>query len=196
MTDEYKAAIDAITSERAYQDAKWGDNLDKTNTVTDYATYMDKYMEEVKNGKDDNAKLESMRKVAALAVKAMEVYGAPQRDGFPVCDHCGEVKCPGYNEECPKFEAEATSELSEEQLDKIVQNEQQATKVEKGKWYRVNEKDRSYSDNGKFLTIFNVRAFCVQPNGAHRLVDAQGRFYYVQPWWTCLSVEAPQLDIL
>ncbi|MFZ1005382.1 MAG: hypothetical protein WAN65_00995 [Candidatus Sulfotelmatobacter sp.] len=78
----------AIDSERAYQDVKWGAN--HTHGVAEYVTYMHEYLAELRKQMTRNAPgtpdyvagLDTLRKVAGLAVAAMEQNGAPRRAGY------------------------------------------------------------------------------------------------------------------
>jgi hypothetical protein len=74
----------AIEGERAYQDRKWPDNLHST---LEYLVYMEDYIAEAKRvlsrRPDPEAKefaLHTVRKVAAMAVAAMEQNGVKTRD--------------------------------------------------------------------------------------------------------------------
>lgn len=81
----------AIDGERLYQQAMasnaHGDPTnDRTKSLEEFALYIDDYVTELTNqlsrtwGPDAYVKpLNTLRKIAALAVAAMEVWGAPQR---------------------------------------------------------------------------------------------------------------------
>lgn len=81
----------ALDSERAYQDVRWGSTRaeGKHEDVGLWLIYMRDYVEEalhiVSREADEVAApkaLNSIRKVAALGVAAMEQLGAPRREGF------------------------------------------------------------------------------------------------------------------
>lgn len=79
----------AIDSERDYQQSMIraaGRYEEETKPLEAYVLYMNQYLEKVKNNlsfcwgpKSIEAALEDLRKVAALAVAAMETHGAPKR---------------------------------------------------------------------------------------------------------------------
>lgn len=83
----------AIDSERDYQDSKDianGGEL-RRHELESFVLYMDDYMAELKHqlsriwcsdGKPPIEALNTLRKVTALGVAAMEQHGAPQRAGF------------------------------------------------------------------------------------------------------------------
>jgi hypothetical protein len=184
----------ALKSERNYQDKRWGDNLDLVNGLEDYVGYMRNYMTRIDPNASAHDILEGMRKVAAIGVKAMEVFGAPQRNGFPVC---GEGPGPGCNEQCPKMNV--IQELSSEQLDALCKDAQESTKIEQNRWYRVTETERIYAYDtfaGKQVTytFHDIRAFCISSSGAHRLIDKYGTVYFVKSGWTVLAV--PKAEVV
>lgn len=85
----------AIDSERRYQDHRWGRTGssgspgDGARTLDEYTLYMLVYAQELAKlaattGDLDSvtAKLDMVRKVAALGVACMEMHGAPHRQGF------------------------------------------------------------------------------------------------------------------
>jgi hypothetical protein len=82
--------IQAIDSERAYQDKKWGHTLsggrpgDGFRTVDEYTTYIAGYtadlIHEASHFGNDEAKLHIIRKIAGLCVACMEQNGAPLRE--------------------------------------------------------------------------------------------------------------------
>lgn len=78
--DEVYAAIDG---ERNYQDVRWGPT---PRTVGEFVTYIQRYttklIEAASDNDGDEAALEVVRKVAALAVACMEQHGAPPRKGY------------------------------------------------------------------------------------------------------------------
>lgn len=74
-------AYAAIDTERSYQDVKWGPLFDDNEwSVGDWLIFIERYVDEAKNSiGNDNAALDSVRKVAGLAVACMEHHGAPKR---------------------------------------------------------------------------------------------------------------------
>jgi len=79
-----QCVIDAIQSEREYQDRKWpGHN----HSVAEWILIMDKCLTDAKRawvtGHGDNSALHEIRQVVAVGVVAMEQCGAPKR-GDPV----------------------------------------------------------------------------------------------------------------
>lgn len=193
----------AIMSERRYQDSKWTD-LDKKNNPDDFIGYIQKYVEAFKTCESLEEKLNNARKVTALGVVMMEKFGAPQREGFecgPFNDKgcSGDKACP----ECPMDEnchltlaGDPPDELSDDELTKVIADEQEAVKVERGVYYRVKEVTRVYIFDQPDATheFTDVRAFAVMPSGGHRLLDKYGTWYYVQPGWRVLIV--PKAEVV
>ncbi len=83
----------AIDSERAYQASRW--NRDTTTTggfhenLADWILFMEDYLHQARHQLSRNGEpkatqmaLNTVRKVTALGVAAMEQLGAPQREGF------------------------------------------------------------------------------------------------------------------
>lgn len=187
----------SILSERGYQAEKWK-NLDPTNTLDDFVTYIQKYANSFDPTWSDQEKLDNFRKVAALGFAAMEFFGAPQREGFEVKferipPDCFPSECNTGKacDQCPMDEGQLP--LAPEDLDVLVQDGQVAKVVERGVYYRVNETERTYlydEDDGETTlhTFYDVRAFAVMPTGGHRLIDKYGTGFYVQPGWTVLEV--------
>lgn len=88
--EEVYAALD---SERAYQDTKGVENggAPHRHELESYVLYMDDYLRMLKtqlsriwvsDGKPPLEALNTLRKVTALGVAAMEEHGAPRREGF------------------------------------------------------------------------------------------------------------------
>lgn len=79
-----KEVFTAIESERDYQDDKWG--LEDTHSLEEWVLYMEDYLSKARSAlvdaEDDVEALENIRKVAGLAVAAMQDHGAPQREGY------------------------------------------------------------------------------------------------------------------
>ena len=167
----------AIMSERAYQDETWTD-LDKENQPDDFITYIEKYVKQLREAPADQ-KQDFFRKVAALGVAAMEKFGAPQREGYE-------------QRPCSECTLKIHQPLSDEQIDNMVADEQKAKVIERGVYYRVNEKIRIYTFPGKPVIqheFDNIRAFAVMPSGGHRLLNNLGIWFYVQPGWHVLAVD-------
>lgn len=62
-----------IEDERAYQNSKWGTAFDEKNTPNDWVAYVNKYLgQAVTHPFNDGVFRTNMRKVAALAVAALE----------------------------------------------------------------------------------------------------------------------------
>ncbi|KKN34464.1 hypothetical protein LCGC14_0793630 [marine sediment metagenome] len=79
-----RAAFDAINSERDYQDERWGGGHDREHSPAEWILYMEDYLAQARSiaATTPYGKLQVMhaiRKVAALAVAAMEVNGSPKR---------------------------------------------------------------------------------------------------------------------
>lgn len=76
----------AIDGERDYQDSKWRRPDDKVMTVGEHLVLLEEYIQRARQAWTDNvgdaAALEVIRKVAAIAVRCMELHGAPRREGF------------------------------------------------------------------------------------------------------------------
>jgi hypothetical protein len=65
--------LDEIEAERKYQDIRWGNGFDSKNTPNDWVAYITNYLgKSVTMPFDDTAFRSNMRKVAALAVAALE----------------------------------------------------------------------------------------------------------------------------
>lgn len=71
-----------IDGEREYQNEIWGTDQD-SKAVGSHLTLLDTYLKEAKDGytyTDGNRKaLETIRKIAALAVRCMELHDTPAR---------------------------------------------------------------------------------------------------------------------
>lgn len=74
---------EALDTERTYQGKRWGD---ANHSITEFLVYMQDYVAEALHKcsrlPDEEANpqaLDSIRKVAALGVAAMEQHGAPKR---------------------------------------------------------------------------------------------------------------------
>lgn len=196
----------AVLSERRYQDSKWKDNLDKTNSIPEYLKYMQTYLDaakaQIQEGTTVLDILATIRKVTALGVVTMEKFGAPHREGFecdPFNDNgcAGVVACPScpMDDRCEITQDEAV-ELTPNELDGIIAQEQEAIKVERGVYYRVSETERIYvfDDPSAEHHFTDVRAFAVMPSGGHRLLDKYGTWFYVQPGWRVLIV--PKAEVV
>ena len=91
--NEVNDAIEAIRSERYYQDSKWGDSASSGEpgvggyrTIDEFALYITEYTDQLRRecgtGMNPRSKLELVRKVGALCIAAMEWHGAPKRPGY------------------------------------------------------------------------------------------------------------------
>jgi hypothetical protein len=77
----------AIDTERDYQDAKWGPTESTgLHSITEFLVFIRDYTEEAMHTQSresmttaDPKGLDSMRKIAGLAVACMEQHGAPKR---------------------------------------------------------------------------------------------------------------------
>lgn len=79
----------AIDSERAYQNSLGGDRREPreiNHSVGDYLTMLRFYVTKADQAWTDNpgtdAAMNVIRKIAGIAVRAMEEHGAPRREGF------------------------------------------------------------------------------------------------------------------
>lgn len=87
MSATRKEVYDAIDTERAYQEYRWDDS---DSTVGEFVLYMEDYVAqartELTRGQPIIGELDALhtlRKIAALAVAAMEQHGAPVRGPVP-----------------------------------------------------------------------------------------------------------------
>lgn len=82
MINSRKEVYDAIDSERNYQDEIWP-RPKHIHSVTEYLVFIDHYvkigMSKVSTQDGETGALPDLRKIAALAVAAMEENGAIQR---------------------------------------------------------------------------------------------------------------------
>lgn len=71
-----------IDGEREYQERRW-ERPKHNHSATEYLVYVDHYVktafQRVSTQDGENGALECLRKIAALAVAAMEEHGAPPR---------------------------------------------------------------------------------------------------------------------
>jgi hypothetical protein len=78
-----KEVYKLIDGERAYQDSRWArPDTDKETTVASWIIYIEKKLDEAKDKiywLDNNAALERIRQIAALAVVCMENNDTPPR---------------------------------------------------------------------------------------------------------------------
>jgi len=84
----------ALNSERDYQRSRAnaiGDAEEHRHSLEEWATYIEDYVAEMKHslsrvwrqdGLPTKAELDTLRKITAMGVAAMEQHGAPQRAGF------------------------------------------------------------------------------------------------------------------
>jgi len=91
MSATRQQVYEAIDTERAYQDYRWGSDAGhrKGRTIDEFALYLDVYVGKLKvlaattgDKEQVTEKCDLLRKIAALGVSAMEHHGAPQRAGF------------------------------------------------------------------------------------------------------------------
>jgi hypothetical protein len=77
-----------INQERAYQQKRWvdgkgeGDTSDEEKSIPEWVAYIEHHLDEAKLNLyhlHRDAALDSIRKIAALAVAALEVHGCPER---------------------------------------------------------------------------------------------------------------------
>jgi hypothetical protein len=85
---ERKEVYRKIDVERDYQDLRWGTRRtldgtpDEEKPVAEWINYMEHHVNEAKKGVydlDTEEALAQVRKVAALAVRALELHGCPER---------------------------------------------------------------------------------------------------------------------
>jgi hypothetical protein len=97
---ERKEVYKLIDGERDYQDKTWvasrtaNGTSDEETSVAEWITYIEHHLHKAKAGVyyiDTNAALAELRKIAALAVRAMEIHGAPERimQSEPYSGCCG-----------------------------------------------------------------------------------------------------------
>jgi hypothetical protein len=186
----------AVHSERLYQEQKWKD-LEPHNSMADFLRYISCHHVELQQSSNVEEATNKLRKVSALCVAAMEKFGAPQREGYPV--HVVEKQAiPAPVSEDTQYTA-VPRLLSEEELDELVPHESEVGKVEWNVYYRTNRQTRIYyyppnhpgSDVSDEHTFTDIIAFAVVTGGAHRLVDAYGNFFYVGAGWRVLQVNDP-----
>jgi len=86
--DKFNEAIKAIKYERKFQDQLWGENFDDDKwSPAEWLVFIEMYVEKAKNSllgcdnqEDGHQKqMDNMRKIAALAVAAMENRGVVKR---------------------------------------------------------------------------------------------------------------------
>ena len=86
---ERKEIYNRIDGERDYQDASWGHRRtldgtpDEEKPVAEWINYIEYHVSKAKERVyhlDTNGATHELRKVAALAVRAMEIHGCPERD--------------------------------------------------------------------------------------------------------------------
>ena len=97
-----EAVYAAIDRERVYQDDKHGAATAKQagrsprgndRTIDEFVLYINGYANEAMRqasgiGEDAYGTLDTIRKIAALCVAAMEQHGAPRRKLYCSCDEC------------------------------------------------------------------------------------------------------------
>jgi hypothetical protein len=99
---ERKEIYGCIDGERDYQDANWGmrrqadGTPDEEKPVAEWINYIEYHLSKAKERVyhlDTEGATHELRKVAALAVRAMEIHGCPER--IIVLDHNPDDKCIG-----------------------------------------------------------------------------------------------------
>ncbi len=99
---ERKEVYKRIDDERDYQDMRWNNNLrsdeipDEDKPVAEWLNYIEYHLDKAKNANYQLNKEESLaelRKVAALAVRAMEIHGCPERKINQPNGCCGNCHC-------------------------------------------------------------------------------------------------------
>lgn len=74
--------IISLLNERSYQQEKWGTEFDDKNTLNDWVTYIVRYAgNAAEMGMTPETQREQLRKVAALAIAAIETFD--RNGGFP-----------------------------------------------------------------------------------------------------------------
>lgn len=74
--------VNAVATERAYQNLKWGEAFDNKNTVNDWVAYINIYAAKATDmAATKPVQRSAMLKVAALAVAALEAFD--RNEGFP-----------------------------------------------------------------------------------------------------------------
>lgn len=88
-----------ITGERLYQDLMYVNREDgvpdNEKPVSEWLNYIEYHLHKAKQYNYKLSKEESLhelRKIAALAVAAMEVHGCPAREINPCCGDCNDCK--------------------------------------------------------------------------------------------------------
>lgn len=89
---ERKEVYRLIDGERDYQDSRWNDQLetrskkydiqDDRKSIAEWLNYIEFHLNEAKHAVyalESKKATASIRKIAALAVRAMEIHGAPER---------------------------------------------------------------------------------------------------------------------
>lgn len=88
MSSSRSEVFQAVSGERDYQEIRWRRDITKHNhTMTEYLVFIDTYVQLAKVAvtmeKDEDGARPILRKIAALAVAALEAHGTSERDGFP-----------------------------------------------------------------------------------------------------------------
>jgi hypothetical protein len=76
-----KDALDAVESERVYQENRWGSDFDDKNTVNDWVSYITAYAGRAVQADTPKDAYIQLMKVGTLAVAAMESFN--RNNGFP-----------------------------------------------------------------------------------------------------------------
>ena len=102
-----------INTELIYQDLRWKNDLrpdgvpDEKKPVAEWLNYIEYHLVNAKNYNyhlDKNNSLHELRKVAALAIRALMIHGCPLRDlsGNDGTHNCDLTPASDYNCECKK----------------------------------------------------------------------------------------------
>jgi len=75
----------AIDGERDYQNSSWSSEFDDSKwSIGDWLIFIQRYVNEAENNLGYPWAMDSIRKIAGLAVACMEYNGAPERKPKPV----------------------------------------------------------------------------------------------------------------
>lgn len=70
-----------LDSEREYQKKKWSENHESQNSLNDYLSYMEFYLQQCQSNLSvTDTKLDNLRKLTAVGIAAMEKFGGNPRD--------------------------------------------------------------------------------------------------------------------
>jgi len=95
-----------IDAERDYQDMRWNTNLrkddvpDEEKPISEWLNYIEYHLSKAKNENyhlNKKATLAEVRKVAALAVRCLEIHGCPERITIATTSYDENYSCEGKN---------------------------------------------------------------------------------------------------